>query len=172
MQQARLQPLNLETWGPVVKAAKKSLNDIKQGKQQFFELTFLGADFEPSPYVQASLNNKGLLVMELVSNEYLTPKISKWNESQLRILGFQVPSDSNPNYHRECQAKEDTQIQANLIIDAPRRVFDLKDSTWFTFGESEYEKALAESDTFWHFKGNPKILCLPGQNESQVVEEK
>ena len=170
MQIARLQPLNLNAWGPVIDATTGALDDIKRGITPFFELSFLGTDFTPEPYVQASLKESGQLVLELMSNEYLKPKINKFNESQLRILGFQVPDNSNPNFHRECSPKEQPILQAKILIEAARRVFDLQDNTWFAFGGSNYEKALAESDAFWHYKGNKQILCLPGRNESETLE--
>ena len=170
MQIARLQPINLNAWGPVIDAATSALEDIKRGFTPTFELTFLGTDFSPAPYVQVSKNQQGELILEIVSNKFLETKLTKWHESQLRILGFQVPDESNPNYHRAGTSKESEVMLANLMLDGARRVFDLTENNWFTFGNSDYEKALAESDAFWHNKGNPQILCLPGRNQADTTE--
>jgi len=170
MQVARLQPLNLNAWGPVIDAATGALEDIKGGITPSFELTFLGTDYQPAPYVQASANYEGNLVLEIISNDYLQTKLTKWHENQLRVLGFKVPDNENPNYHRVSSSKDSNMMLANLLLDCARRVFDLTESTWFIYGDSEYEKALAESDAFWHNKSNPLILCLPGQNQKFTVE--
>jgi hypothetical protein len=170
MEIARLQPLNLTKWGPVIDATTAALDDIKTGSRFVFELTFLGTAFSPNPYMQARLNDAGHIGLELVSNHYLVTKISKWHESQLRVLGFKVPDINNPNYHREAMKGDNSLQLARLMIDTARRIYDLTDDAWFTFGAGDEDKGLNFAEAFWHNCENPSILCLPGMNPDHTIE--
>jgi hypothetical protein len=59
---------------------------------------------------------------------------------------------------------------ARQLLDAARTAFEIRDNAWFTFGESEYEKALASSSAFWHNSKDESILCLPGMNANSTKE--
>ncbi len=170
MQVARLLPLNLNRWGSVIDTLTSVFEDIKQENTESFGITFLDTDFEPCPYIQVSLNLNGDLLVELISNEYLVAKLTKWQESQLRMLGFQMPDKNNPNYHRATKANEQPVYIARQLLDAARIVFEVRDDCWFTFGESEYEKALAGSSAFWHNSKDAGKLCLPGTNANSTKE--
>jgi hypothetical protein len=170
MQIARLLPLNLNRWGGVIDALTSAFDDIKEGKIESFAVTFLDTDFKPSPYIQASLNLNGDLLVELISNEYLITKLTKWQENQLRAMGFKLPDSNNPNYHRATQLTEQTVFTARQLLDAARTVFEIKDNVWFTLGDSDYERALAESSAFWHRSENESQLCLPGMNPKETTE--
>ena len=172
MQVARLLPLNLNRWGSVIDTLTSVFEDIKKENLESFGITFLDTDFKPSPYLQVSLNLNGELLVELISNEYLVTKLTKWQESQLRMLGFKMPDENNPNYHRATKANEQPVYTARQLLDAARTVFEVRDDCWFTFGQSEYEKALAGSSAFWHNSEDPTRLCLPGTNAPSTREGK
>jgi hypothetical protein len=55
-------------------------------------------------------------------------------------------------------------------LEAARTVFEIKDDVWFTFGQSDYEKALAGSSAFWHNAIDDSRLCLPGMNVNSTKE--
>lgn len=170
MQVARLLPLNLNRWGSVIDTLTSVFEDIKQEKIESFGITFLDTDFEPCPYLQVSLNLNGDLLVELISNEYLLTKLTKWQESQLRLLGFKMPGEINPNYHRATKTNEQPVYTATHLLDAARTVFEVRDDGWFTFGDSDYEKALAGSSAFWHNAAEASKLCLPGTNAKSTLE--
>jgi hypothetical protein len=170
MQVARLLPLNLNRWGSVIDTLTSVFDDIKQEKVEDFGITFLDTNFKPSPYMQVALNLNGDLLVELVSNEYLVTKLTKWQESQVRLLGFKMPDENNPNYHRATKANEQPVYTARQLLDAARTVFEVRDDCWFTFGQSDYEKALAGSSAFWHNSLNESQLCLPGMNANSTRE--
>lgn len=170
MKVARLLPLNLNRWGSVIDTLVGVFEDIKLEKVDSFEITFLDTNYKPSPYLQASLNLRGDLLVELISNEYLVTKLTKWQESQLRLLGFNMPDENNPNYHRATRATEQPVYTATHLLDAARTVFVVRDDGWFTFGDSEYEKALAGSSAFWHNAADALKLCLPGTNAKSTLE--
>jgi hypothetical protein len=170
MQVARLAPLNLNKWGGVIQAITSALEEIKAAKLTSHSVTFLDTQFKPSPYLQASLDPQGNLVIELVSNEYLQTKLTKWQESQVRLLGFKMPHSENPNYSRVVNANEQTVFTARHLLDAARTIFEVRDDGFFTFGSTGYEIALAETDAFWHHYKNRTFLCLPGMNPESTVE--
>lgn len=170
MQVARLLPLNLNRWGSVIDTLTSVFEDIKQEKIESFGITFIGTDFKPCPYLQVSLNLNDDLLVELISNEYLVTKLTKWQENQLRMLGFKMPDENNPNYHRATKSNEQLVYTARQLLDAARTVFEVRDDCWFTFGDSDYEKALAGSSAFWHKADNPTQLCLPGANATSTRE--
>ena len=170
MKVARLLPLNLNRWGGVIDTLASAFQDIKLEKTDSFGIIFLDTDFKPSPYLQASLGAHGDLVVELVSNEYLTTKLTNWKESQIRLLGFKMPDKNNPNYNRVVSHSEKPDFTARHLLDAARTVFDIQDDGWFTFGSSDYETALAESSAFWHNSADASKLCLPGMNQSATLE--
>jgi len=170
MQVARLLPLNLNRWGSVIDTLTSVFEDIKQERVESFGITFLDTDFKPCPYLQATLNLNGDLLVELISNEYLVTKLNRWQESQVRLLGFKMPDENNPNYHRATQANEQPVYTARQLLEAARTVFEIKDDVWFTFGQSDYEKALAGSSAFWHNAIDDSRLCLPGTNVNSTKE--
>jgi hypothetical protein len=170
MQVARLLPLNLNRWGGVIDALTAAFQDIKEERIDSFGITFLDTEFKPCPYLQATLNANGDLLIELISNQYLTTKLTRGQESQLRVLGFKTPDRLNPNYHRATLASEELVYTARQLLDAARTAFEIRDDAWFTFGESEYEKALASSSAFWHNSKDESILCLPGMNANSTKE--
>jgi hypothetical protein len=170
MQVARLLPLNLNRWGSVIDTLTSVFEDIKQERIESFGITFLDTELKPCPYLQASLNLNGDLVVELISNEYLVTKLTKWQENQLRLLGFKMPDENNPNYHRATKATEQPVYTARQLLDAARTVFEVRDDCWFTVGQSDYEKALAGSTAFWHNADDPTQLCLPGMNATSTRE--
>lgn len=170
MQVAKLAPLNLNRWGGVINALVGAFEDIRLGKADSFGITFLDTNYTPNPYLQASLGTQGNLIVELVSNEYLTTKLTRWQESQLRLLGFRMPDRANPNHNRVVHHSEQPTYTARHLLDSARTVFEIKDEAWFTFGLSDYAIALAESSAFWHNITDESRLCLPGVNESVTRE--
>lgn len=91
-------------------------------------------------------------------------------EGKLRVLGFKTPDRFNPNYHRVALVSEELVYTARQLLDAAREVFEIRDDVWFTFGDSDYEKALASSSAFWHNSRDESILCLPGMNANFTIE--
>ncbi len=170
MQKARLVPLNLTSWGPIIDATQGALDDVKRGIIPFFELTFVGSDIKPDPYIQASLNLNDDLLLELVSPNLLESFLGDMEDKNATALTFKLPNKNNPNYHRVGSADEYTIVLARLLLDTARIVYRLRDDIWFSFGDSDYGKALAGSSAFWHHKDNPKLVCLPGRDLSMTIE--
>jgi hypothetical protein len=170
MQKARLVPLSLNSWGPILDATAGALDDIKRGFIPFFELTFVGTGIKPDPYVQASLNLNDDILLELVSPKLLETFFTDMEDKNATALTFNLPNKNNPNYHRVGAADQHTIVLARLLIDTARLVYGLRDDIWFSFGDSDYGKALAGSSAFWHHKDNPNLVCLPGRDLSMTIE--
>ncbi len=117
-----------------------------------------------SIYAQGSFSEDSEYIIEIESNAFLEEKLSEREIQILRILGWQQPSSSNPNFWRKCPASWSHDLVALTIIQALTRIGRLHPDSWFSFGSDPFGIQISKSGAFWVSSDGRGLLCLRGSN--------
>jgi hypothetical protein len=157
-------------WEPLHFAFAQLLTDLDQGGRKSFIVSFEIDDFHPYPYIQVSLDEVGDFVIEFTSNVYLEPDLNRTQIARLDSMGWRKPNGRNPNYTKVASRTQPFGNLARYITTTLRMVYELDESVWIFFGDSDMDYDIYSSELFWHRLGRTAVVCLPGRNTQDTVE--
>lgn len=144
------------------------VDSVQKGRAVSASLSILDSNYQTAPYVQFSKFGESL-VTELISNSFIKPKLTAWEEGRIRSLGWNDPTQALPNFWSEFSSSDSRKV-AIFLVSSLRVAFDLNKESWFTFGSSQDELPLIKSDLFWHSSQIEHVLCLPGSRLHETLE--
>lgn len=144
------------------------MDSVQNGRAVSASLAIVDSKYQTAPYVQFSMLG-GSLLTELISNSFMKPKLTAWEEGRIRALGWKDPTETQPNFSREF-SRSDSREVAGFLISSLREAFDFNMESWFTFGSSKDELPLIQSGLFWRSYQIEHVLCLPGSNLHESLE--
>lgn len=162
--------LPTSVWEPLHDAFATLIEQMQQRHRDSFTVSFEIDGFSPYPYIQASLNVEGDLVIEFTSNVYLEPDLNRLQISRLDAIGWRKPNGRNPNYTKIVAGGQPSSSTARYITTTLRMVYQLDESVWIVFGSHHLDEVVYQSDSFWHRLDNEGVVCLVGKNVDETVE--
>jgi hypothetical protein len=112
---AKLPPLPGGIWTSVLVALSAQLERMTNSdyKPLFVVYEDVGKN---SIYAQGSVSPESRYLLEIQSNTFLDEKLTDRDVQVLRILGWQLPNDANPNYYYHSSARTNRQIKSLLLV--------------------------------------------------------
>ena len=98
MQKEIIKNVDVLVWAPLIESLNFQIDQVISGKLPSFSLTMISQEFSPNPYAQGSLNSSGNLVLEIISNSFLSTRLNDWEVQLVENLGWHSPSEDNPNF--------------------------------------------------------------------------
>jgi hypothetical protein len=161
---ATLPPLLNGKWIPITEAISAQVVEMqKRDYRPVFSVISNSGSMDT--YAQMSLATDRAITAEIQSNNFSDNQLSIREIQVLRVLGWQLPNDDNPNFWRRVPLDWDSRWLANNIVESLERINRLKPCSWFSFGSDSFGTALARSGAFWIHPKNDNLICLPGQNQ-------
>lgn len=167
MIRARLRPLALNKWGPLVVALSEVLDQIRRSQTERFTLAMYSGNPHPcvtlesiSNKIRVSLDLGGISVESMHSQGILL----------IRTTGFVPDRGGQRVFSRTFSNNYSREVLSKLIVDLCISAGILDEQTYFEFQGGDLARKLAESDAFWHYRTNPNVVCLPGMNWQETFE--
>jgi hypothetical protein len=157
-------------WSPLYEAVAQLFTELGDSKRDSVLIEVGVKGQKVAPYVQATLGESGVFLLELSSNVFLEPDMSRVQRAQIDGLGWAKPNGKNPNYSKTLGESNSVETISRYIVTTLRVVFELPPNVWISFGTTPADLAVASSDSFWHRLGEPSVVCLPNNNHAETIE--
>ena len=95
----------------------KLLSMYIEQKVDYFTMQFTGGNYEFGPYLQALHENRNILLIEAIGNEYLVPPLSEANQQTMLFLGWRFNEASySPNYSQFIDLSKQSPEEIAIIM--------------------------------------------------------